>query len=156
MNVRRRISQTMRDRGFLPLRRRLLFLLILPPAPSHPSRRLYHCSCSMNRGHEERRAFLDYRGRDLLVLKRVIMRYKTTVRRTRSREETAGDYADERPDSLFLLRRRGWRFRNRDAHTCIRVHTTHIHMAADVERAVPRRARGKSATFLRAHSALHK
>lgn len=37
----------------------------------------------MNRGQKEKRAFLDYRGRDLLVLKRVIMRYKTTVRRSR-------------------------------------------------------------------------
>lgn len=33
----------------------------------------------MNRAQKEKRAFLDYRGRDLLVLKRVIMRYKTTV-----------------------------------------------------------------------------
>lgn len=42
----------------------------------------------------EERAFLDYCGRDLLVLKRVIMRYKTTVRRSR------GDYAVGTPDSL--------------------------------------------------------
>lgn len=126
----------MRDRGVPPRRHRLpllllllflyLILIFLPLAllPAAAPMTVPARSCSMNRGHEERRAFLDYRGRDLLVLKRVIMRYKTTVRRTRSRcGETAGDYAKERPDSLFLLRRRGCRFRNRDAHTCARTYT---------------------------------
>jgi len=53
----------------------------------------------MNRGQQEKRAFLDYRGRDLLVLKRVIMRYKTMVRRSRRLRRRNVGFA------LFLLRR---------------------------------------------------
>lgn len=53
----------------------------------------------MNRAQKEKRAFLDYRGRDLLVLKRVIMRYKTTVRRSRRLRRRNVGFA------LFLLRR---------------------------------------------------
>lgn len=58
----------------------------------------------MNRAYEKR-AFLvyDYRGGDLLVLKRVIMRYKTTDCHTRENGWRLREEGD--PDSLFLLRR---------------------------------------------------